>query len=100
LGRGGWRLQETAERRADALLEVDLRVAGRLERTVPPVARVHVGIGHGPGAWRVLLPGHGGGLLLGGRILRALASMAPWAGYQRGGTTNIDGLACAIRAGE
>jgi len=43
---------------------------------------------------------HGGGLLLGGRILRALASMAPWAGYQRGGTTNIDGLACAIRAGE
>ena len=53
---------QTAE--VDALLEVDLRVAGRLERTVPPVARVHVGIGHGPGAWRVLLPGHGGGLLL------------------------------------
>jgi hypothetical protein len=44
----------------DALLEVDLGVARRLERTVPAMARVHVGVGHGPGAGCVWLPGHGG----------------------------------------
>src|SRR2546422_9945141 len=42
-----------------ALLEVHLRVSGRLERSVPPVAGVHVGGGHRPGLGRGLLPGHG-----------------------------------------
>src|SRR4030095_6840356 len=44
----------------DALLEVDLGVTGRLERTIPAMAGVHVAVGHGPGTGRVLLAGHGG----------------------------------------
>src|SRR4029453_9571153 len=43
-----------------ALLEIGLRVAGRLKRPVPTVARIHVIGGHGPGLRHVLLPGHGG----------------------------------------
>src|SRR5438093_3954980 len=43
-----------------ALLEVDLRVTGRLQRPVPTMAGMHVGGGHRVSPGRVLLASHGG----------------------------------------
>src|SRR2546427_5416988 len=55
-----------------ALLEVHLRVTGRLQRPVPAMARIHVVGGHRASPGRVLLAGHGGSPLHGAVLYLSL----------------------------